>query len=201
METEDTSNDQRGLERRQFCRSLAPVFLLASLSLIFAHPPYHGGLTASFILGFLVLSIICGILGRRWILVAVAVAPIVGIVGLSILLAIAFRHGGENEPPPVSNLRTINTAEVTYLSSSGVRYGTIEDLIAAKLLDDTFTGTKAAYNYTVTLDATSSGYTAEAVPASTEAGRYGYYSAPDAIVRYSTNTSLAPPTQAGKSVQ
>src|SRR5678816_3471241 len=89
METEDTSNDQRGLERRQFCRSLAPVFLLASLSLIFAHPPYHGGLTASFILGFLVLSIICGILGRRWILVAVAVAPIVGIVGLSILLAIA----------------------------------------------------------------------------------------------------------------
>jgi len=101
----------------------------------------------------------------------------------------------------VSNLRTINTAEVTYLSSSGGRYGTIEDLIAAKLLDDTFTGTKAAYNYTVTLDATSSGYTAEAVPASTEAGRYGYYSAPDAIVRYSTNTSLAPPTQAGKSVQ
>ena len=75
------------------------------------------------------------------------------------------------------------------------------DLIAAKLLDDTFTGTKAGYKYSITLDATGSAYTAEAVPASTKTGRYGYYSFPDAVVRYSTNASLAPAGQSGRSVQ
>ena len=41
----------------------------------------------------------------------------------------------------------------------------------------------------------------EADPASTNTGRYGYYSIPDAVVRYSTNASLAPAGQAGRSVQ
>jgi hypothetical protein len=86
----------------------------------------------------------------------------------------------------------------------------MEDLIDAKLLDDTFAGTRAGYNYTITLDAT--GYTAEAVPAvlrkwhswfswahPTMGGRYNYYSVPDAVVRYGT---LAPTAaQVGKSVQ
>ena len=77
-----------------------------------------------------------------------------------------------NESAAVANLRTINTAEVTYLSSSGGTYGTIADLIAAGLLDDTFTGIKAGYKYSITLDATGSVYTAEATPASTKTGRY-----------------------------
>ena len=78
---------------------------------------------------------------------------------------------------------------------------TMADLIDARLLDDTFTGTKAGYNYSITLDETRSNYTAEAVPASTNTGRYGYYSVPDAVVRYSTNASLAPAGQSGRSVQ
>ena len=91
----------------------------------------------------------------------------------------------------------------------------MKDLIDARLLDETFTGSKAGYNYTITLDATDSDYTAEAVPApvvpewrlfssptSTARRRYGYYSVPDAVVRYSTNASLAPTAaQVGKSVQ
>jgi hypothetical protein len=106
-----------------------------------------------------------------------------------------------NECPAVAVLRTINTAEVTYQSSSG-RYGTITDLIDAKLLDDTFTGTRAGYNYCITLDATGSGYTAEAMPASAKTGRYGYYSVPDAVVRYSTNVLLAPKaSKVGKPVK
>jgi len=116
-----------------------------------------------------------------------------------------------NESWGVSNLRTVNTAEVTYLSSSGGRYGTIEDLIAARLLDDTFNGTKGGYRFTITLGA--SGYTAEAVPAPASERRwrffskppnphrYAYYSVPDAVVRYSTNASFAPPGQTGRSVQ
>ena len=113
-------------------------------------------------------------------------------------------HGRQasNDSAAVANLRTINTAEVTYQSSSGGTYGSMTDLIDTRLLDDTFSGTKAGYNYSITLGATGSDYTAEAVPASSETGRYGYYSFPDAVVRYSTNASLAPTAaQAGKSVQ
>jgi hypothetical protein len=103
----------------------------------------------------------------------------------------------------VANLRTINTAEVTYLSSSGGNYGDLPALVAAGLLDDTFIGTathpKAGYIYNIT--ATGSDYTATADPASTNTGRFGYYSFPDAVVRYSTNASLAPAGQSGRSVQ
>jgi hypothetical protein len=107
--------------------------------------------------------------------------------------------GRTNESAAVANLRTINTAQVTYLSSSAGSYGTITDLIDAKLLDDTFSSTKAGYNYSITLNATGQEYTAEAVPASVQTGRYNYYSVPDAVVRYGT---LAPmPAQVGKSVQ
>jgi hypothetical protein len=107
--------------------------------------------------------------------------------------------GPRPESAAVSNLRTINTAQVTYLSSSGGKYGTMKDLIAAGLLDETFTCTKAGYVYTVTTSGAD--YTAEAIPISTNTGGFGYYSYPDAVVRYSTNASLAPAGQSGKSVK
>ena len=135
-------------------------------------------------------------------LLRLVVAAAIVLIGFVIFLSSPFHHPNsvcKYGCPPVANLRTINTAEVTYLSSLAGHYGKMEDLIAARLLDDTFTGTKAGYRYTVTLDATSSGYTAEAVPVSSTTGRYSYYSVPDAIVRYGT---LAPtPEQTGRSVQ
>lgn len=142
--------------------------------------------------------LIWGMQARQWILVGIAV----GIVGFNTLLsALDPGRGGLNESAAVANLRTINTAEVTYLSSAAGRYGTITDLIDARLLDDTFMGTKAGYNYTITLDEAASAYTAEALPASSKTGRYGYY-VPDAVVRYSTDASLAPTAaQIGKPVQ
>src|SRR4026209_1786968 len=103
------------------------------------------------------------------LLIVVAIILIIATIAIPSLLR---SRQAANESAPVANLRTINTAEVTYLSSSGGSYGTMEDLIAARLLDDTFTGTKAGYRYTITLDATSSGYTAEALPASSKTGRY-----------------------------
>ena len=92
-----------------------------------------------------------------------------------------------NDSAAVSNLRTITTAEVTYLSSSGGSYGTISDLIAARLLDDTFSGTKAGYKYSIVMDA--NGYTATALPLSTNTGTYGYYSGIDAVIRYAGKAS------------
>jgi hypothetical protein len=66
---------------------------------------------------------------------------------------------------------------------------------------DTFTGIKAGDKYSIMLNPTGSGYTAEAVPASTNTGRFGYYSHTDAVIRYSTNASLAPAGQSGRWVR
>jgi hypothetical protein len=141
------------------------------------------------------------------------VARIIGIalcvliyLPLTLLILSSFRNHLRprpacNECAAVANLRTINTAQFTYLSSSGGTYGSIADLIAAGLLDDTFIVIKAGYKYSITLGETGSIYTAEATPASAKTGRYGYYTVPDAVVRYSTNLSLAPAGRSGRSVQ
>jgi hypothetical protein len=146
---------------------------------------------------FMVASFLLAADARRPVL---ALVPIILVVASLTLAAFSPPGRDSNEFRAVSNPRTINTAEVTYLSSAG-KYGAMTDLIDAKLLDDTFTGTKAGYKYSITLDATGSVYTAEALPVSTNTGRFGYYSHPDAIVRYSTNASLAPGGQSGRWVQ
>jgi hypothetical protein len=106
-----------------------------------------------------------------------------------------------NESAAVANIRTINTAQVTYLSSNGGLYGNVTNLVSAGLVDSRFSGTVSGYNYTVTLGSGGQDYTADAVPASSNTGRYGYYSLPDAVVRYSTVSTLAPAGQAGNPVQ
>jgi type IV pilus assembly protein PilA len=130
------------------------------------------------------------------LLIVVAIILIIATIAIPSLLR---SRQAANESAAVANLRTINTAQVTYLSSSGGNYGEIQDLIDAGLLDGTFTGVKAGYNFTVS--ASGSDYTADASPASTNTGRFGYYSTPDAVVRYSTVTGLAPAGQEGAAVQ
>ena len=133
------------------------------------------------------------------LLIVVAIILIIATIAIPSLLR---SRQAANESAAVANLRTVNTAQVTYLSSSGGTYGLMQDLIDAKLLDDTFTGIKAGYRYTMVLDATFNDYTVQANPAANNSGRYGYYSTPDAVVRYSTTASLAPTAaQAGRSVQ
>jgi hypothetical protein len=104
-----------------------------------------------------------------------------------------------NESAAVANLRTINTAQVTFLSAAGGRYGLLEDLIKAGLLDESFRGVKAGFNFAVI--AADSEYAATAIPANSATGRYGFYSIPDAVVRYSTFEQLAPPQQPSRAVQ
>jgi|SwirhirootsSR3_FD_contig_91_266451_length_847_multi_3_in_0_out_0_2 prepilin-type N-terminal cleavage/methylation domain-containing protein len=132
------------------------------------------------------------------LLIVVAIILIIATIAIPSLLR---SRQAANESAAVANLRTVNTAEVTYLSSSGGTYGDMPNLISAKLLDDTFTGTKAGYKYGITLDVTGQDYTATAYPAAPNTGRYGYYSVPDAVVRYSTVSTLAPAGQSGRSVQ
>lgn len=75
-----------------------------------------------------------------------------------------------------------NTAQVTYLSDHGGNYGTVSNLIEARLLDSSFDDTVSGYVFKVTL--TDKDYIATAMPASMETGKYGYVSRGDAVVRY-----------------
>jgi len=107
------------------------------------------------------------------------------------------------ESSAVSNLRTINTAQVTYLSGYK-SYGSIEDLIKAGLLDHQYRNDLSGYRYSIQISGEN--YTATAKPVSREAGQYGYYSNADAVIRYvSENDAMCDPCfpagQSGEPVQ
>jgi prepilin-type N-terminal cleavage/methylation domain-containing protein len=101
-------------------------------------------------------------------------------------------------------LNTINTVQIRYSSGHGGDYGTIENLIQAGLLDSRFTAPVSGYMFSVT---TSGGeFTATATPASTNAGRYGYYITDENIIRYQTSVQQTcvpcfPPNEGGLPVK
>jgi type IV pilus assembly protein PilA len=135
------------------------------------------------------------------LLIVVAIILIIATIAIPSLLR---SRQAAQESSAVANLRTINTAEVTYLSSAAGNYGSISDLIAAGLIDSRFTNAVSGYSFTVT--ASGSDYTANAFPISINSGRYGYYSVPDAVVRFqpspATNCSPCfPGGQSGAPVQ
>jgi prepilin-type N-terminal cleavage/methylation domain-containing protein len=130
------------------------------------------------------------------LLIVVAIILIIATIAIPSLLR---SRQAANESAAVASVRTITTAEVTYLSSSGGNYGDVAGLVSAGLLDTGFNGIKGGYNYSITTNGMD--YTIFATPASTNNGRYAYYSVPDGVVRYSTQTTLAPTGQAGNPVQ
>ena len=135
------------------------------------------------------------------LLIVVAIILIIATIAIPSLLR---SRQAAQESSAVSNIRTINTAEVTYLSSNSGNYGSIPQLITAGLLDSRYATSLSGYSFTVT--ASSSDYTASATPTSTNAGRYGYFSLPDAVIRYQTATSSTcnpcfPTNQSGNPVQ
>jgi prepilin-type N-terminal cleavage/methylation domain-containing protein len=129
------------------------------------------------------------------LLIVVAIILIIATIAIPSLLR---SRQAANESAAVASVRTVTTAEITYLSSSGGSYGSITQLVGAGLLDSGFNGTKSGYNYGISTTGTD--YTITANPASTNNGRYGYYSVPDGVVRYSTDSTLAPTGMAGNPV-
>src|SRR5689334_25162995 len=115
------------------------------------------------------------------LLIVVAIILIIATIAIPSLLK---SRQAAQESAAVAQLRTINTAEVTYLSSNQGAFGSIPALITQGLIDARFAGSVSGYNYTVS--ASGSNYTANADPTSTNAGRFGYYSAPDAVIRFAT---------------
>ena len=110
---------------------------------------------------------------------------VVGGIALTIPMMIRARQAAQ-ESAAIAQLRTINTAEITYLAASG-RYGSIPQMISAGLLDDRFAKTTTGYALEVQASPTS--YTATATPISSNSGRFGYLSFQDAVVRYQNQVS------------
>jgi prepilin-type N-terminal cleavage/methylation domain-containing protein len=115
------------------------------------------------------------------LLIVVAIILIIATIAIPSLLR---SRQASQESAAVAQIRTINTAEVTYLSSNQGSYGDVPSLIAQGLIDGRFAGSVSGYNFTVS--AAGSNYTVNADPTSTNAGRFGYYSIPDAVIRYAT---------------
>ncbi len=133
------------------------------------------------------------------LLIVVAIILIIATIAIPSLLR---SRQAANESAAVANLRTINTAQVTYLSSAAGLYGGVQDLVSAGLLDTRFTNTTtgvSGYSFSVTVG--TGNYTATATAISTNNGRYAYYSGPDGVVRYTSTATLAPNGQADQPVQ
>ena len=133
------------------------------------------------------------------LLIVVAIILIIATIAIPSLLR---SRQAANESAAVANLRTINTAQITYLTSSAGAYGGIGDLITAGLIDTRFSNTTtgvSGYSFAV---ATATGeFTSTATAISSNNGRYAYYSGPDGVVRYTSTTTLAPTGQASQPVQ
>src|SRR5262249_16343705 len=123
------------------------------------------------------------------LLIVVAIILIIATIAIPSLLR---SRQAANETAAVASLKTVNTAEVNYSSATQDIYGTVPQLIGAGLLDSGMTGTKSGYLYTITISANGRDYTAFATAASTTMGRYDYYTTPDYVVRFSTDTTRAP---------
>ena len=135
------------------------------------------------------------------LLIVVAIILIIATIAIPSLLR---SRQAAQESSAVSQLRTLNTAEVTYLSSNAGNYGSIPQLITAGLVDTRFAAAVSGYSFTIT--ASASDYTANAFPTSANSGRFGYYSLPDAVIRYATATATGcspcfPTGQSGQPVQ
>src|SRR5262249_47437655 len=131
------------------------------------------------------------------LLIVVAIILIIATIAIPSLLR---SRQAANESAAVANIRSLNTAEVSYSSSSGNGYGTIAELAAAGLVDSRFQGMFSGYNYSVNLAANRLDYTAFATAASVTMGRYDFYSTPDFVIRYSTLATRAPSGFAGDPV-
>ena len=135
------------------------------------------------------------------LLIVVAIILIIATIAIPSLLR---SRQSAQESSAVAQIRTINTAEITYLSSNQGAYGSLPMLITQGLIDARFAGSVSGYNYLVI--ASSTDYTASATPTTANAGRFGYYSLPDAVIRYQTQTTAVctpcyPGTLSGAPVQ
>jgi len=133
------------------------------------------------------------------LLIVVAIILIIATIAIPSLLR---SRQAANESSAVANIRTFNTAQVSYASAGGASsYGTIGELTAAGLIDSRFSGMFSGFTFGLDLSADRLQYTVYATAAAVNTGRYDYYSTPDLVIRYSTDSSRAPSGLNGEPVR
>jgi prepilin-type N-terminal cleavage/methylation domain-containing protein len=132
------------------------------------------------------------------LLIVVAIILIIATIAIPSLLR---SRQAANESSAVANIRTVNTAQVTYMSSHQGEYAdTMTILIADGMIDERFDlgQTVSGYAYTIVDDSPSTdstSYVVTATAVSPNTGRFHYYSGPDAVVRYSGGADSGQPVQ------
>ena len=132
------------------------------------------------------------------LLIVVAIILIIATIAIPSLLR---SRQAANEAHAVANLRTLNTAEVQYISSHFGSYGGIPELVTAGLLDERYTYGSAGYNFPLSVSPSNLDYTAWAMAQGVNAGRYDYWTRPDYVIRYSTDPNRAPAGLTGEPVR
>jgi prepilin-type N-terminal cleavage/methylation domain-containing protein len=132
------------------------------------------------------------------LLIVVAIILIIATIAIPSLLR---SRQAANESAAVGSLKTISTAEVNYQTSTLNFYGDLNMLVSAGMLDSGMLTTRSGYNYSVTLAPSGLDYTVTASANGANNGRYDYYTTPDYVIRYSTDSTRAPASLAGMPVQ
>src|SRR5215470_6937867 len=101
------------------------------------------------------------------LLIVVAIILIIATIAMPSLLR---SRQSAQESSAVAQIRTINTAEITYLSSNQGSFGDMPSLITQGLIDGRFSGSVSGYTYTVS--ASGQNYTVNADPTSSNSGRF-----------------------------
>jgi Zn-dependent protease len=110
------------------------------------------------------------------------IVVVIAIVGLSRSLQ------PKNEANAIANIEKINAAQAKYLASRQ-KYGSLEELVSAGLLDPRMLDQNMGYRLQIETQKDSYIILASAL---TPGGRYDYYSFSDAVVRYSSDSRKAP---------
>src|SRR5213076_718282 len=88
------------------------------------------------------------------LLIVVAIILIIATIAIPSLLR---SRQAAHEAAAVATLRTINTAEVTYLNTGNGKFAGIADLIGNQLIPSNFSpGPVSGYNFAITLDSGNS---------------------------------------------
>jgi len=132
------------------------------------------------------------------LLIVVAIILIIATIAIPSLLR---SRQSANETHAVANLKTVNTAEVQYISTHQGSYGDLPSLVTAGLLDDRFTQGSAGYIFAIQIAVNFLDYTATATANGNNGGRWDYYTRPDYVIRYSTDPLRAPNGLTGEPVR
>ena len=132
------------------------------------------------------------------LLIVVAIILVIATIAIPSLLR---SRQTAHESAAVATLKSLSTAEISYTTFSGGVYGSMAELIGAGLIPQSLNTTISGYDYTVELPSNRRGYTVWAIAVSTSEGRYDYYTTPDYVLRFSTDSTRSPVGQSGAPVQ